>query len=312
MKRIGVIGSINRDTITHANGARTESYGGILYTAVALAHMGGDEVEAWLLCEYGHDVGEEVRGLLAACPKLRTDGAREVPRPNPHSRIRYLPDASKEERLSGDIRPLTWEALAPYVPALDGVVLNFITGFEVDLETLRRLRDGLRGPILMDVHSLTLGRRVGGERYWRRPDDWEAWIAQADVVQMNDAEATLLGDLQPPGTRANVSRDRLQSFALELVGMGPGGAAITLGPAGAVGAHRCGDQTELWERAAEAPELAIDPTGCGDVFLAGLGAGIFSGRDLPAAADLASRAAGLSSRLRGVEALGRLAEVTPV
>ena len=312
MKRIGVIGSINRDTITHANATQTESYGGVLYTALALAYLGGAGIETWLLCEYGRDVGARVRELFASCPSLRTDGAREVPRPNLHSQIRYLPDATKEECLTGDADPLTWEALAPLVPALDGLVVNFITGFEIELATLRLVRERLQGPILMDVHSLTLGRRSGGERYWRKPNNWEAWIAQADVVQMNDAEAALLGDLEAPGGPAAVSRGLLRGFARKLLALGPHGAVITLGTEGAFGALRRGGGEVLWERAAESPELAVDPTGCGDVFLAGLGAGIFSGRDLPDSVDLATRAAGLSSRLRGVEALGRLAEVTTV
>ena len=236
MKRIGVIGSINRDTITHANATQTESYGGVLYTALALAYLGGAGIETWLLCEYGRDVGARVRELFASCPSLRTDGAREVPRPNLHSQIRYLPDATKEECLTGDADPLTWEALAPLVPALDGLVVNFITGFEIELATLRLVRERLQGPILMDVHSLTLGRRSGGERYWRKPDNWEAWIAQADVVQMNDAEAALLGDLEAPGGPAAVSRGLLRGFARKLLALGPHGAVITLGTEGAFGA----------------------------------------------------------------------------
>ena len=155
----------------------------------------------------------------------------------------------------------------------------------------------------MDVHSLTLGRAATGERFWKRPENWEAWVAQADVVQMNEAEAVLLGDL------AESSRELLRGFALRVLELGPRGVVLMRGAEGALGAFREGPGEQMCEQAAELPQQACDPTGCGDVFLAGLGAGVLSGKNLRESMDLATRAAGLNSRLRGVETLSRLAEL---
>ena len=303
MKRVGVIGSVNRDTIAHPNGGLTRSYGGILYTALALAYLGAGRIETWLLGKLGEDVAEEVMGLLVSCPSLRWEGVQIVPAANYHSQIHYHPDGRKEECLSGDIGPLSLESLAPFVPALDGVLINFITGFELELSTLIALRNHLPGPILMDVHSLTLGRAATGARFWRRPQDWETWVAQADVVQMNQEEAALLGELEGPHPSL------LHEFARHLLRLGPRWAVVTRGVEGSMGWCREGEGEATFEQPAEAPEGARDPTGCGDVFLAGLGAGLFSGKDLSQAMALATRAAGLNSRLRGVETLARLAEL---
>jgi sugar/nucleoside kinase (ribokinase family) len=303
MKRLGVIGSINRDTITAADGRQTRSFGGILYTALALAYLGGGRIETWLLCNYGEDVAGQVKSLLATCPNMRLDGARAVPTANFHSQIRYSADGRKDECLSGYIEPLNLEDLAPFIPELDGLLVNFITGFEIELKTLVALRERLRGFILMDVHSLTLGRKNSGERFWQKPQDWERWVAQANVVQMNQEEAALLGNLPTH------EPDTLREFALRVLELGPQWVVVTRGADGALGAYREESGSYLCERAAWSPEKAREPTGCGDVFLAGLGAGLCNRKGLPESMDLATRAASLNSRLQGVEALEQLAEL---
>jgi len=300
MKRIGVIGSVNRDTITSAEGQVARDLGGILYTSLALAYLGGGRIETWLLCKLGADVAEEVMPILAAAPALRIDGVKIVPEANFHSRIRYYPDGGKDERLSGEIGPLGQEDLDPFISNLDGLLVNFITGFELELTTLQVLRQRLPGLLLMDVHSLTLGRTRSGARFWKQPENWQTWLAQADIVQMNEAEAVLLGELSEPGDAL------LQEFALRLLELGPQGVVVTRGEKGALGAFReAGGR--VCQQPAEQPDLADDPTGCGDVFLAAMGMGIFTGRSLPGAMEMACRAASLTSRFQGVGNLCRLA-----
>ena len=303
MKRLGVIGSINRDTITTADGIQTRSFGGILYTALALAYLGMGRIETWLLCKYGQDVASQVKSLLALCPNMRTDGAQVVPEPNFHSRINYCGDGRKSEHLTGNIEPLRPQDLAPFIPELDGLLINFITGFEVELKTLMAIRKQLQGFILMDVHSLTLGRRQSGERFWEKPAGWERWLAQADVVQMNEEEAFLLGNLSTRKSGA------LREFALGVLDLGPRWVVVTRGVKGALGAYRQDRVQHLCEQSAWSPEEACEPTGCGDVFLAGLGAGLYKGKELPEAMSIATRVAGLNSRLQGVEALKQLEEL---
>ena len=303
MKRLGVIGSINRDTITTADGIQTRSFGGVLYTALALAYLGVGRIETWLLCKYGQDVATQVKSLLANCPNMRLDGAQVVPGPNFHSRIRYYADGRKSECLTGQIEPLSLQDLAPFISELDGLVINFITGFEVELKTLMALREQFQGFILMDVHSLTLGRRESGERFWQKPAGWERWLAQADVVQMNEEEAVLLGNLS---TREPCA---LREFALGVIDLGPQWVVVTRGADGALGAYRQDGARCLCEQPALTPEKACEPTGCGDVFLAGLGAGLYNCKGLPEAMNIATRTAGLNSRLQGVEALKQLSEL---
>ena len=277
--------------------------GGILYTALALAYLGRGAIEVWLCCKIGEDIAAEVMHILASCPYVRPEGVQVVQQANFHSQIQYLAGGGKEERLIGDLPPVAWVDLAPLAGSVNGWLVNFITGLEVDLPTLGRLRESSAGPVLMDVHSLTLGRAADGRRFLNKPAAWPKWIALADVVQMNEIEAGLLAGWHMP------ARADLETFVKLLLTMGPQASALTLGAEGGVGAWRAGPRDRICSFEAEEPDGAVDTTGCGDVFLAGLGAGLFGGRPFDECLQGAAKAAGLNSRLKGVAALEQLAEL---
>lgn len=295
MKRIGVIGSINRDTVTDPDGNVACSLGGVLYTALGLASLGKDGVEAWLAGRLGEDTAPEVRDLLSSWPGVRLEGMPIVPAENYHSRIQYFADGSKTELLTGRMEPLYWEDLEPFLEEWDGLLINFITGFEIAYPTLARVRENFHRPLVMDVHSLTLGRRETGERFWQKPEGWRQWLRLVDVVQMNEAEAALLGDFRVG------DREALQAFALSLLDLGPRSVALTLGGEGVLAACRSKGETNVWWQTAELPERAVDPTGCGDAFLAVLGWGEVNNWGFAQSVGIASQVAGIKSRFRGMD-----------
>ena len=303
MARLGVVGSINLDTITRSASVEAELLGGILYTACAAAHLGGDGLEIQLVARLSIDVSGPVLNLLRGVPGVRTAALRPTPEPGFHSDIHYTDDGRKTETLTGDLPPLGFDEVSEALTGVDGLLVNFITGYELELETLRQVRNQVSGPVLMDVHSLTLGRDASGEWYWRRPPNWQEWVGQADVVQMNEEEAALLGDLSGAGA------DELVDFGRYLLDLGPHAAAITRGTRGALGIWRePGSAVHTVDVPARQPNLAADVTGCGDVFLAGLGIAALEGKSFDAAVDLATRAASLCSRHSGIQQLYCLAQ----
>lgn len=301
---VGVIGSVNLDTIQHADGRVVEAWGGVLFTACALAHLGGGRLRPWLFAHVGAALHERLQLQLAATvPALRLAGVTTVPGGGFRCRIQYDAMGHKTEVLSGGAPPLRIDEVGPYLGGLRGLLVNSITGYELELDTLRAVRRGLAGPLLMDVHSLTLGRRADGSRYERAPDDWREWVAQADVVQLNAAEAAILG-------AGATDAAGLTDFACSLLDLGPRWAVVTRGADGSVAACRQADgSTRRLHQAAvdvDAPGR-IDPTGCGDVYLAGLAVGLLRGRELQDAMALASRAAARNCALSGIDDLHRLA-----
>ena len=299
---VGVLGSINQDTIEHADGRIEHGLGGVLFTACALAHLGGGALRVWVLARVHDGLAIRLRQRLDSVPGLRLDGLFQIPDPGYRCHITYDGQGGKTEVLSGDVAPLTLAELSPFLPRLQALVVNFITGFELDVDTLAALGEIVDGPLLMDVHSLTLGRHDDGTRFPRPPADAHRWLVPADVVQMNAEEARILG-APDAGTGA------LLDWATSLLDCGPSLVVVTRGAAGAIAASREADGSVLHlDQAAHPvdPAPGLDPTGCGDVFLGALTAARIRGADLHTTLERASRAAARNCLLTGIDELHRL------
>lgn len=299
MKRFGVIGSVNKDVITDACGTVHRGLGGVLYTAVALGRLTpGDQI--WLLARIGTDVEERTRSLVRRSPGLRDEGILVVSRPNYRCELTYLGDGNKRERLFGQLPPLTWAEIAPFASRVDALLVNFITGQELELCTLQRLRQSVRGPVIMDLHSLLLRTSAGAQRVPWVPPGWRDWVAQADVLQMNEREAALLAGMD------SVDENALAEFARQLLRCGPGFVMITRGARGAVAAVESGADAAILTEKASAGSPAVDTTGCGDAFLAATGLGVASLWPPERVLKVACKVAGAASRTRGPEGLETL------
>jgi ribokinase len=110
-----------------------------------------------------------------------------------------------------------------------------------------------------------------------------------DVVTPNETELAALTGL-PLDTEAAV-----EAAARRLLDRGVGTVVATLGDRGCM-AVRPGDTLRIPARAVR----AVDTTGCGDAFDAGLVTGLAAGLDLPDALDLATRAGAFCATRRGV------------
>lgn len=300
---VGVLGNINLDTIENADGRTRVGFGGALFTACALAHLAGATARIWLLARVAAELEERLRQQLRHVPALRLEGLLPMTGPGYRCHIRYDDSGDKTEVLSGHAQPLTSQELSEFLPNLQALVVNFITGDEIDRPNLAAIRRQISGPVFMDVHSLTLGRMADGRRFPRPLANVGGWLMQADVVQMNQLEARILG---APADDDNA----LIHWAQQRLDLGPAAIVVTRGDAGAVAVWRSpGGQVEsLTQQAHPVPgDGQLDPTGCGDVFLAGLAAAHVRGLDMPAAVCLASAAAAQNCQFNTLDELDRLA-----
>jgi sugar/nucleoside kinase (ribokinase family) len=194
-RTLGVIGTLVWDRI-HARDRRAapvEEWGGIAY---ALAAASAALPEGWRvlpIVKLGRDLSQEGRRFLRELPGFDDAGVVIVPEPNNRVELRYESSARRCERLTGGVPGWTWPELAPLVALCDALYVNFISGFEMSLETARSLRRGYDGPIYADLHSLFLGVDPRGLRIPRSLEAWAAWLRCFDAVQMNEDEFDLLG-----------------------------------------------------------------------------------------------------------------------
>ena len=317
--RLGILGTMVWDRIFARDGraAPVEEWGGIAY---ALSAASAARPEGWELVpilKVGRDLEARARSFLAELPGLDVGpGVVVVPEANNRVDLHYMDRERRCERLTGGVPPWSWEQLRPLLDGIDALYLNFISGFEMELETAIRLRMGFAGPIYADLHSLMLGVGPDGTRIPRPLADWPDWLRCFDVLQLNEDEL---------GTLAQAWGDPWR-FAAAAVGADLPLLLVTLGERGAAYFAASGFVPEplSWRRGGlglERPLLAQpgpvtsaripptsgpvegDPTGCGDVWGATMFARLLAGDGLDAAVVAANGAAELNVRHRGATGL---------
>ena len=307
MPRVGILGSLVWDQIygRDALAAPVEEWGGVAY---ALASLDASVAPGWEivpLIKVGQDLAPRAREFLGGLAHL-TPGARcvEVPAPNNRVVLHYYSTERRTERMSGGVPGWTWSELGPMVRDLDALYLNFISGFELALGTAQALRQGFRGPIYVDLHSLLLGMQHDGVRVPRPLQDAASWLGCFDVIQLNEDEMRQL------------SPDPL-SLAAEAIGAGTSLLIVTMAAKGAAyvaapgfdgwgEAGTDGPSAALRTALIPAPAVeALDPTGCGDVFGAAAAARLFAGESVEGAIRHANAMAARNAAFRGAGGLSR-------
>lgn len=313
-RTLGVVGTLVWDRILDRDGRThpVEEWGGIAY---ALSALRASLPDAWTILpivKVGRDLAEDAYRFLREIPGLDVSAIVVVPDPNNRVEIRYTSETRRAERLTGGVPPWTWPELAPVAALCDVLYVNFISGFEMELETAMALRTGYRGPTYADLHSLFLGMNVHGLRVPRTLQGWRDWLRCFDGVQMNEDEFELLGIAT--GDPWHLAADALGP-KLKLL-------AVTLGARGAayVASGDFEADPETWRRrrslgvptsarsglvARNGGAVAGDPTGCGDVWGATFFSRLLAGDGLDEAMQEANRMAARNVEHRGARGLYR-------
>ena len=315
--RVGVVGTMVWDRIFARDTRRSpvEEWGGISYALSAAEAAAEEDWQIVPIMKVGADLHDRALSFLSNLPKMQLDGIRVVNEPNNRVELHYFDDERRSEYQRGGVKGWTWEELAPMLPSLDALYVNFISGGELELETARKLRMGFSGPIYADLHSLMLGYDANGLRVPKPSHEWRDWIHCFDIVQVNEDELGLLAHFwgDPWRFAAEVVGDELR---LLIVTLGSRGAAYVASPA-------YQDNPLEWRRAglhvhkslstpgAVASQLVAaesladpgDPTGCGDVWGATFFFRLLAGDPLNAAMAHANQIAARNVQHRGASGL---------
>jgi hypothetical protein len=307
-----VIGTFVWDTIhgREPHGEPVEEWGGIAYALSALDAALPDDWEIVPLIKVGHDLAGRAREFTATLGHMAHDAALiEVPYPNNRVELRYQTNERRAERLSGGVPGWSWLGLKPLLQGLDALYGNFISGWELELETARLLRQHFRGPIYCDLHMLVMAVRPNGWRELEPLAHVGEWCTCFDFLQVNEDEAGAMAD-EP------------MALAATALGAGVSSLMVTLARRGVVyfaapGFERLADLSSPAPLAAATgpvrTELVAqqgritdgDPTGCGDVWGATNFSRLLAGDNLVDALRAANRAAARNVEHRGATGLAR-------
>ncbi len=69
-----------------------------------------------------------------------------------------------------------------------------ITGFDIGLEQLKKIRENFSGLIYLDVHTLSRAMNHHGHRDFRHIENFNLWAECVDIIQVNEYEIKTLSD----------------------------------------------------------------------------------------------------------------------
>ena len=285
-----------RDTIRHS-GARApvRAWGGIAY---ALAALDAALPPGWTLVplvKIGGDLYGEGAAYLGSFSRVGDPSfLRRVPEANNRVELVYSNPSDRTEILTGGVPGWSVAELEEVLPVLDALYVNFIAGWELDLDGARHVRRELGGPTYADLHSLFMGVDADGRRCPRPLDDAGHWARCFDTVQMNRHEFALFaGDAGQQWAAALWALAGRAGTIVVTHGADGVELMTTTGATGPPAHHR------LPVPDGPAPG---DPTGCGDIWGATYFAHTLGGNDPVVAATNASRMARSKLGSSGAEA----------
>jgi len=258
--KIGVVGTFIRDKIISLKKDEIHSIGGIFFTVSYLSMLLDPSDEIYPACFVGEDFYDEIISRLLQFKNVHIDGIVKSDEKNTQVTLTYTAPQERDEVISKPMPHLHFDQLKVLSDA-DAVIINLITGSDVDLVALQKFRESTDSLIYLEFHSHALGINDEGKRFYQRPDDWQDWVQLVDVLQLNEMEAwTLYGNSQCK------DEELLIKFGKEILSMNPSVCHITLADKGSLLFYK--KDRILNDRKIDSITVntVVNIIGCGDAF----------------------------------------------
>jgi hypothetical protein len=278
--KLFVIGHSVEDHITSAEGEIIKP-GGIFYTALALTAIKKDD--EIFLCTSAE---KENYSLFSEVYGKCNSGFIQFTDPIPKVLLTIHGEKEREERYKNISRNLE----IPYsrLKEFDGILINMITGYDINLDQLKEIRKNFSGIIYMDIHTLSRGMGHHGHRGFRQIENFPEWASCIDIIQANEMELKTLTD-----------KTGDEDIVREILSYGTRQILLTKGSAGAYLFYLLkGGLNFIFKSAAKVK--AENKIGLGDVFGAVYFYNYIKTNDLYHSLDAAVTASGLAAEMDGL------------
>jgi hypothetical protein len=251
--------------------------GGIFYTVASLLSQLQNDEKLYLCSEIDEENENLFKGLYNLVEKEYLRFIDSIPK------VELIIEniSERKETYSQISRNLTLPR--NNLNRFDGILVNMISGYDISLTQIQKLREKYDGLIYFDVHTLSRGVDENLNRNFRRIENFNKWAECIDILQANESELLTLSD----------KKDEVQTIE-ELFICGVKQVIITRAERGATVFFRENDRIIKYHKDALQVNL-INKVGCGDVFGAVYFYNFIKNKNVTLAIEQANLFAGIST-----------------
>jgi sugar/nucleoside kinase (ribokinase family) len=258
--------------------------GGIYYSATGLYNFKDKDDEISLLTSFSDDSYFHFESLYSRIDIGLSQKVKEIP-------TVFLKIHKTKERDECYLNLTDKLFINPGINfnEFDGILINMITGFDIDLEDLKTIRSKFSGPIYFDVHTFSRGMDENHKRKFRKIPNAGEWVSNIDILQANETEIQTLSD------ESDLDKiiDEVFDYGLKLL-------IITKGEKGTSIYFIEKSVLKTLKRDA-LPVNSINSVGCGDIFGAVFFYSYIRSYNLISCLENANTAAGVSTTYKSFE-----------
>ena len=299
------------DIIHKHNGETIHSYGGILYSILAMSVFCRNDDEIYPVMNLGEDEYTNVLNLLKQYKNINIDGINKVDFPTRKVFLDYsLMSNNQKERFetsSHPTYPIEYSAIEKYLPGTDAILINMISGIDISKDTLKKIREEFTGFMHIDIHNIVMRTNPDGTREHVNTKEWLEWCTNSDTVQMNETEMSYLSTerMKEYKVAEEILIDSGKDVKAVMITRGLHGVSCYTKKEKSFGNESYMDIDKKDLSAIENPDF-LDSTGCGDVFASGFVFEYTRTNDINKSLHFANRMASYNTSLEGIDQLYKL------
>jgi hypothetical protein len=287
--KVLLIGTVVKDNIIFTDKTKVESFGGLTHSINAALALCNADDHLIPVSRIGVGIRAEFLQLWPNDVRLIKDGLIPWNQNNNCVELTCLDSNERIEKSLYPMPPLQFEEVEPYLDA-DLILVNLISGWDVELSFMQKLRASFNGLIALDIHSLTLERLPDGTRRLKPVSSIQPWLDTADIIQLNEREFEMIagGEKDP------------EVFFKQTCAQTEKIINLTKGEHGSESYRIKNNHCEVIRINAHKELKVIDPIGCGDTFFAVYGISYFRTKDVKLSVFFANTAAALAGSIKGL------------